>query len=136
MKDESRVIMALLQMQFPTSFFDGQQHLMIHVVDEVTMAGPMPYRWMFFVERYMKTLKDFVRQKTKPEGSISEGYLLQEALEVHHNTIGHLDEYAPRVWKEFDDKRITCTFLYLYIFCMFFLFFCFFNFFNNYNYND
>jgi hypothetical protein len=91
MKDESRVVIALLQRQLPTSLFDSQQHLMIYLVDEVRMTGPMSCRWMFFIERYMKTLKDFVRQKTK-----SEEYSLQEALGMHQNIIGHLDKYAPR----------------------------------------
>ena len=68
--------MTLLQMQFPTSLFDSQQHLMIHLVDAIKVIGPMPYKWMFFIERYLKTLKDFVRQKTKLDGSMSEGYLL------------------------------------------------------------
>ena len=97
MKNESCVVMALLQMKFLTSFFDDQPHLMIYLVDEVRMAGPILYRRIFFVERYMKTLKDFVRQKTKSEGSMSEEYLLQEALGVHYNTIGHLDEHGPCV---------------------------------------
>jgi hypothetical protein len=76
MKQESYVVMTLLQIQMPISFFDGQVHLLVHLVEDISLLGPVLYRWMFFVESYMKTLKDFVRQKTKPEGSISEGYLL------------------------------------------------------------
>ena len=37
MRDESHVVITLLQMQIPISFFDGQQHLMIHLMIEVRM---------------------------------------------------------------------------------------------------
>ncbi|GKC49672.1 hypothetical protein Tco_1072417 [Tanacetum coccineum] len=35
---------------------------------------------MYLFERYMKKLKNYVRNKAKPEGSISEGYVAEEAL--------------------------------------------------------
>jgi hypothetical protein len=34
---------------------------------------------MFFLEHFMKKLKDFVRQNAQPEGSMSEGWLNQES---------------------------------------------------------
>ncbi|GJS30699.1 hypothetical protein Tco_0491319 [Tanacetum coccineum] len=43
-------------------------------------GGPIRYRWMFPFERYMKKLKNYVRNKAKPEGSIAEGYVAEEAL--------------------------------------------------------
>jgi hypothetical protein len=35
---------------------------------------------MFFLERFMKTLKDFVRQNAQVEGSMSEGWLIEEGI--------------------------------------------------------
>jgi hypothetical protein len=35
---------------------------------------------MFFLEWFKKTLKDFVRQNAQPEGSMSEGWLIQEGI--------------------------------------------------------
>lgn len=81
----------------PTSFFDSQVLLLVHLVKDITLLGPVPYRWMFFVMRYMKTLKDFVRQKAKPEGSMLEGYLLQEAMEMLHDRIVQFDNFSRRV---------------------------------------
>ena len=115
MKQESYVVMTLLQMQMPTSFFDSQVHLLVHLVEDISLLGPVPYRWMFFVERYMKILKGFVRQKAKPEGSMSEGYLLQEAMGMLHDKIAQLDDFAPRVWKEEEDERVTGNCLYDYL---------------------
>ncbi|KAM1329510.1 hypothetical protein PS2_013284 [Malus domestica] len=44
------------------------------------MAGPVQYRWMYPVERYLHKLKSYVRNKARPEGSIAEGYLGDECI--------------------------------------------------------
>ncbi|GJX65684.1 acidic leucine-rich nuclear phosphoprotein 32 family member A [Tanacetum coccineum] len=44
------------------------------------LGGPVYMRWMYPFERYMKKLKNYVRNKAKPEGSIAEGYVAEEAL--------------------------------------------------------
>ena len=69
-------------------------------MEEIALAGPPQYRWMFFVERYSKVLKNFVRQKAQSEGSIMEGYLLQETMENCQNFIRDAYMYAPRAWVE------------------------------------
>ena len=35
---------------------------------------------MYPVERYLRTLKGYVRNKAHPEGSIAEGYILEECM--------------------------------------------------------
>ncbi|CAI9265521.1 unnamed protein product [Lactuca saligna] len=45
-----------------------------------SFGGPVHMRWMYPFERYMKKLKNYVRNKAKPEGSIAEGYVADEAL--------------------------------------------------------
>ncbi|GJV56408.1 F-box domain containing protein [Tanacetum coccineum] len=55
-------------------------HLVIHFPLEALEGGPIRPRWMFPFERYMKKLKGYVRNKAKPEGSIAEGYVVEEAL--------------------------------------------------------
>nr|GEZ67456.1 hypothetical protein [Tanacetum cinerariifolium] len=41
---------------------------------------PIRPRWMYPFERYMKMLKNYVRNKAKTEDSIAEGYVAEEAL--------------------------------------------------------
>ncbi|GKC59495.1 hypothetical protein Tco_1087093 [Tanacetum coccineum] len=55
-------------------------HLPIHLALEALEGGPIHPRWMFPFERFMKKLKGYVRNKAKPEGSIAEGYVAEEAL--------------------------------------------------------
>ena len=70
----------MIDKYFPPSMLTIQVHLLVHVVDEVEMAGTMHCQWMFFLERFMKTLKGFVRQRAHPEGSMVKGWLVQESL--------------------------------------------------------
>ncbi|GKA21307.1 hypothetical protein Tco_0701296 [Tanacetum coccineum] len=55
-------------------------HLVIHLPLEALEGRPIRPRWMFPFERFMKKLKGYVRNKAKPEGSIAEGYVAEEAL--------------------------------------------------------
>ncbi|CAA0839975.1 Unknown protein [Striga hermonthica] len=65
---------------FPPSFFDIIMHLPIHLVDEVRLSGPVSSWWMFGPERYLGELKTYVGNRSRPEGSIAEGYLAEECL--------------------------------------------------------
>ncbi|GMP78094.1 hypothetical protein CsSME_00034161 [Camellia sinensis var. sinensis] len=56
------------------------EHLHVHLVEKARLAGPVHYRWMYVIERYLLTLKKYVRNRTHPEGSIAEGYLAEECL--------------------------------------------------------
>ncbi|XP_016470962.2 uncharacterized protein LOC107793188 [Nicotiana tabacum] len=70
------VILTKLQLVFPPAFFD----VMVHLPSEAKLGGPAQYRNMYPIERYLRTLKSYVRNKNRPEGSIAEGYLTEESL--------------------------------------------------------
>jgi hypothetical protein len=89
--------MALLEMHFPPSFFDIMTHLVYHLVEELDLCGPVSTRWMYPVERYMKTLKNYVRNMARPEASMAEGYVKDECL-------GFITEYMQRF--EVVDRRV------------------------------
>ena len=57
------------------SFFNVMMHLPVHLADEARLGGPVCYRWMYPVERYLRSLKGYVRNKAEPEGSIADGYI-------------------------------------------------------------
>lgn len=70
-----------LEKFFPPSFFDIMIHLSVHLVREVELCGPIFFRWMYPFERYMKTLKGYVKNPNYPEGCIAERYIAEEAME-------------------------------------------------------
>ena len=74
--EEVALTMCLLEKEFPPSFFDVMTHLLIHLVEKKDFCGPVYGRWMYMMESYMKVLKGYVRNKTKPEGSMGRGYAI------------------------------------------------------------
>lgn len=80
MENEIGKILCDLERIFPPSFFDIMVHLSVHLASEAKIAGSVHYRWMYPIERYLSTRKSYVRNRSKPEGSIAEGYLAEECL--------------------------------------------------------
>nr|GEZ02221.1 hypothetical protein [Tanacetum cinerariifolium] len=73
-------ILCDLELIYPPALFDIMIHMVIHLPLEALEGGPIRPWWMFPFERYMKKLKGYVQNKAKPEGSIAEGYVTEEAL--------------------------------------------------------
>ncbi|CAI9115088.1 OLC1v1015922C1 [Oldenlandia corymbosa var. corymbosa] len=80
LENEIPVILCELEKIFPPSFFDIMVHLPVHLATEVKLAGPVYYRLMYPIERYLGTLKSHVRNRSILEGSIAKGYLAEECL--------------------------------------------------------
>jgi hypothetical protein len=80
MKADIPVILCKLEKIFPP-FFDVL-HLAIHLPEEAILRGPVQYGWMYPVERRLLTLKRFVRNMARPEGSIAEAYVAAECLTI------------------------------------------------------
>ncbi|KAK2416592.1 hypothetical protein QL285_038977 [Trifolium repens] len=80
LEDEIAEVLCQLEMVFPPSFFDVMVHLPIHLANEARLGGPVQFRWMYPIERYLCKLKGYVRNRSRPEGSIAEGYLAEEAI--------------------------------------------------------
>ncbi|KAK1379855.1 hypothetical protein POM88_026599 [Heracleum sosnowskyi] len=73
-------ILCHFEMIFPSAFFDIMIHLLVHLCKEIEYGGPAHLRCMWPIERYLAKLKSYVRNRSKPEGSIAEGYLAEECL--------------------------------------------------------
>ena len=50
----------MIEKTFPTSILSTQIHIVVHVVDEMAIAGIVHTQWMFYLEQFIKTLKAFV----------------------------------------------------------------------------
>jgi len=82
-------------------------HLTVHLVEELFICGPVRTRWMYPYERYFKGLKGFVQNLAKLEGSIAQGYQMEEALGF---VTEYMSEYNPtsrRVWDGREDPTMT-----------------------------
>ncbi|GJZ95969.1 hypothetical protein Tco_0668303 [Tanacetum coccineum] len=79
-RDQLINILYSLEQIYPLAFFNLMIHLVMHLPKEAIEGGHVPFRWMYPFKRYMKKLKNYVRNKAKLEGSIVEGYVADEAL--------------------------------------------------------
>lgn len=102
MIDEVAETICTLEKELPPSIFVVMMHLLIHLVEELFMCGPVHTRWMYPFERYMKGLKSFVKNKAKPEGSMAFGYLREESIGFVNE---YLAEYTPTTKRAWDDKE-------------------------------
>ncbi|XP_066316172.1 uncharacterized protein [Miscanthus floridulus] len=80
LKEEIPLILCKLEKIFPPAFFDVMVHLAAHLPDEALLRGPIQYGWMYPIERRLGTLKNFVRNRARPEGSIAEAYMASDTL--------------------------------------------------------
>ena len=73
------VIICKLERIFPPALFDSMEHLLVHLPYEARIAGPVQYRWMYPFERFLRHLKNNVKNKARVEGSICNAFLVEEA---------------------------------------------------------
>jgi hypothetical protein len=74
--------MCMLEMCF-SPFFDMQEYLIIHLVDQILTLGPLYLHNMFPYERYLTVLNAYVWNRAHLEGCIMEGYTTEEVVECY-----------------------------------------------------
>lgn len=74
LKSEALETMSTIKHVIPPTCFDVMTHLIIHLVEELDLCGPVHTRWMYPIERYMKALKGYVRNMAWLEGSMTTWY--------------------------------------------------------------
>jgi hypothetical protein len=68
-------------MHFPPTFFDISVHFTTHLIKEIKLLDPVFFHQMYAYERFNGILKSFVRNRAYPEGSMVQGYCIEEAVE-------------------------------------------------------
>ncbi|KAL0541260.1 hypothetical protein IC582_021302 [Cucumis melo] len=91
LEEDVVVTLCLFEKYFPPSFFTIMIHLTVNIVREVKLCGPIYLRWMYPFERFMKVIKNSVRNRYRPEGCIAESYLIEEAIEFCFDFLSRVD---------------------------------------------
>ncbi|XP_062119156.1 uncharacterized protein LOC133832894 [Humulus lupulus] len=83
--------LCLLERFFPPSFFDVMIHLVVHIGREARLFYVNILLMMSncVINRRMKILKDYVRNRARPEGCIAECYLADECVSVCNEFTDH-----------------------------------------------
>jgi hypothetical protein len=92
-------------MYFSPVFFDINVHFTTHLIKEIKLLGQVFLHQMYAYERFNGILKSFIRNRTYPEGSMVQGYCIEEAMEW---AINYTDPSNPiDVPKSRQEGRIT-----------------------------
>jgi hypothetical protein len=67
-------------MHLPPTFFDMFMHLIVHLVRQIKLLGPIFLHQMFPFEWLMSVLRKYVQNRYRPEGCMVEAWLIEEAL--------------------------------------------------------
>ena len=92
-KLQNDVVQCLISFElvFPPSLFNIMTHLLVHLVKEISILGPVFLHNMFTFERFMRVLKKYVHNRARSEGSIAKGYGIEEVIEFCVDFIPDLD---------------------------------------------
>jgi hypothetical protein len=99
-------IVCMFENEQLTSFMDLQVHILIHLPNEVELAGVLSCHWIFFLEMYIKKLKGFVWQREKLEGFIAKGDIVYESFYYVSEYIKKIDDTLGEVvWDDQWDEN-------------------------------
>jgi hypothetical protein len=73
--------LCFLEMYFPPIFFDIGVHFTAHLNKEIKLLGHVFLHQMYVYERFNSVLKSFAINRAYPEGSMVQGYYIEEAVE-------------------------------------------------------
>ena len=95
-------LMCEMQKHLPSTFFNAQEHYLIHQVEEIELCGLVQSRSTWMIERNLKFMKGLVRQQARVEGSMMEGYM------IYLNML-NISEYIPNLALKLNLRRICDT---------------------------
>jgi hypothetical protein len=80
LQEEIVVILCELEMYFPPAFFDIMVHLLVHIVEDIVQLGLTFLHSMMLFERMNGVIKGYVRNRSRPDGSIAKGFLTEKCI--------------------------------------------------------
>ena len=109
------LILCKLETICPPTFFDIMVHLVMHLPGEAIREGHVHLRWMYPLERFLGSLKKYVRNRAQLEGSIAKAYIVNEDLtfcSMYLNGIETRFNKLERNWVEDEDNNIKKIFVF------------------------
>ncbi|XP_074364849.1 uncharacterized protein LOC141705882 [Apium graveolens] len=77
-------------------------HLCVHLPDQVLLGGPVAPRWMFGTERHMGLYKRYVKNMARPDGSIVEAFVVDEAVSFLSRYVSNIETRFNRLERNWD----------------------------------
>ncbi|XP_062118652.1 uncharacterized protein LOC133832303 [Humulus lupulus] len=102
LRDGIVIILCKLEKIFPPSFFTIMVHLCVHLPDQVLLGGPVASRWMFGIELHMGLYKKYVRNMSRPDDSIAEAFVVDEAVTFLSRYVSNIETRFTRPERNWD----------------------------------
>ncbi|XP_062089145.1 uncharacterized protein LOC133795705 [Humulus lupulus] len=110
LKDGIVIILCKLEKIFPPSFFTVMVHLCVHLPDQVLLGDPVASRWMFGTERHMGLYKKYVRNMSRPDGSIAEAFVIDEAVTFLSRYVSNIETRFTRPERRYKEETYCVLF--------------------------
>ncbi|XP_058201329.1 uncharacterized protein LOC131316070 [Rhododendron vialii] len=78
------------------------EHFAVHLAEEALIAGPVQFRWMYPIERFLLTLKQYGWNKAHPEASIVKGYLMYDCMNFCAQYLNDVETKLNRPARNYD----------------------------------
>ena len=104
--EDANETLCMVEREFPLGSMIIMTQLFVHLMEELFICGPVQCRWMYPMERYMKTLKDYVRAYGKPEGCMAEAYSMEETLGFCSEYMERYGATSRRVWDANEEQAM------------------------------
>lgn len=75
--------LCLSKIIFPQNWFDSMEHLVVYLAEEIRLAGPAYWHWMYPIESLSVKLKQKIGNKARVDSSIAEQYMEEEAFNIY-----------------------------------------------------
>lgn len=98
LKEDMVSTLCMLEMEMPLAFFDVMTHLVLHLVEELDLCGPISTCWMYCIERINKVMKGYVRCMQQLEGCMAERYVMEMSMGFLIEYIEDFRAMTGRVW--------------------------------------
>ena len=104
--EDASEMLCMIEREFPLGSMVIMTHLLVHLMEELFICGPVQSRWMYPMERYMKTLKDYERSYARPEGCMAEAYSMEGTLGFCSEYMERYGATSRRVWDANEDQAM------------------------------
>ena len=81
------VILCELEMYFPLAFFNIMVHLLVHIVEDIRQLRPKFMQSLMPFKRMNGVIKEYIRNRARPDGSIAKGFLTEECISFCTNNL-------------------------------------------------
>jgi hypothetical protein len=72
--------LCMLEMEMPLAFSNVMIHLVLYLVEELDLCGPISTHWMYCIKMMNKVMKGYVSYMQQLKGCMVEGYAMEVSM--------------------------------------------------------